>query len=122
MRSGITRHSRPDVFSIIGSLDLGGSRTAPANSLSLTHWLEYQLILVFYIRVDEVAKQFALIPLYGLVEIVSRAVRHPSAYEAVGIVAAARMTLTGDRLASGVNAADMSANQVLIRWKKEYKR
>ena len=24
---------------IIGSLDLGGSRTAPANSLSLTHWL-----------------------------------------------------------------------------------
>ena len=90
---------------IMGSFDFGFSRTDPANSAVVDPLAKHELILVFDVGVDEIAQQSAFDAVVGLSRIVDRSVGHAATDKAMSIVASARLSLSGDGLASRIDAA-----------------
>ena len=72
---------------------------------------QHELVLVLDARVDEITEQPALDAVIGLRRIVDRPVRHAATDQPVGIVAAAGLALTGNRLAARIDAAHVRARQ-----------
>ena len=81
---------------ISGSLDLGSSLTAPANSLSLHPGSQHELVLVFDVRVDELKEHPALDAIVRFRWIIGRPIRQAPANQSVRIVASAGYPLARD--------------------------
>ena len=72
---------------------------------------QHELILVLNVGVDEIPEQPALDAVISLGRIIDRAVRHAASDQAVGVIAAAGMTLACDRLASWIDAAHVGPDR-----------
>src|SRR6266481_3770036 len=66
---------------------------------------QHELILILDTGVDEISEEAALDAIVRLLWIVVRTVRHATTDQPVSVIAAAWLSLTRDRLASGVDAA-----------------
>src|SRR5271154_1820572 len=71
---------------------------------------QHELVLVLDAGVDEIAEQPALDAVIGLGRIIDRPVRQAAPDQPVGIVAAARLPLAGNRLAPWIDAAHVRAD------------
>src|SRR5271155_826641 len=68
---------------------------------------QHELVLVLDIGVDEVAEEPAFDTVVGLRRVINRSVGHAATNESVGVVAAAGVSLAGDRLAPRVDPPDV---------------